>query len=158
MRLPLHHAWLWAVATCVAAALLEGILSGTGIKGRLTELRLPKGCSAALGLAGRGQCLLSPLFSFTEIDSDAPGDTTMDLSHDRPFGTAADRECELELDLLSKKGPLAELRLLCTLLVVVADARGGSESYSKSALRVVCPLSRLSFVCKLVGLSSLAAQ
>lgn len=43
VSLPLHNAWLWAFAACVAAALLEGMMSGTGIKARFAELRLPKG-------------------------------------------------------------------------------------------------------------------
>lgn len=43
LSLPLRNAWFWALAACVAAALLEGIMSGTGIKARFAELRLPKG-------------------------------------------------------------------------------------------------------------------
>ncbi len=40
--LPLSSAWLWALAICVAAAVLEGLMSGTGVKTRFAELRLPK--------------------------------------------------------------------------------------------------------------------
>ncbi len=43
MSLPLHNPSFWALATCVAAALLEGIMSGTGVKARFAELQLPKG-------------------------------------------------------------------------------------------------------------------
>jgi len=41
--LPLHNPSFWALATCLAAALFEGITSGTGVKARFAELRLPKG-------------------------------------------------------------------------------------------------------------------
>ncbi|HUL15163.1 MAG TPA: TspO/MBR family protein [Terriglobales bacterium] len=43
MSLPLHSSSLWALAACVAAAISEGFMSGTGIKARFAELRLPKG-------------------------------------------------------------------------------------------------------------------
>src|SRR5271154_6695053 len=43
VSLPLHNASLWALAACVAAASAEGVLSGTGIKARFAELRLPNG-------------------------------------------------------------------------------------------------------------------
>jgi hypothetical protein len=43
VSLSLHKAWLWALAACVAAAFLEGMMSGTGIIARFAELRLPKG-------------------------------------------------------------------------------------------------------------------
>jgi tryptophan-rich sensory protein len=42
---PLHpplNAWAWALAACMAGALLEGLLSGTQIRRRFAELRLPK--------------------------------------------------------------------------------------------------------------------
>lgn len=39
--LPLGHPWAWALATCVIAAALEGLLSGTKVKLRFSELRLP---------------------------------------------------------------------------------------------------------------------
>jgi tryptophan-rich sensory protein len=42
MSLPLQGASFWALAACIAAAFFEGIMSGTGIKARFAELRLPK--------------------------------------------------------------------------------------------------------------------
>lgn len=41
-HLPLDHPWAWALATCIVAAALEGLLSGTGVKLRFSELRLPQ--------------------------------------------------------------------------------------------------------------------
>jgi hypothetical protein len=38
LRLPLNNPSIWALVPCVAAALLEGIISGTGIKSRFAEL------------------------------------------------------------------------------------------------------------------------
>ena len=43
MSLPLHNPSIWALLACAAAALCEGLLSGSEIKSRLAELRLPKG-------------------------------------------------------------------------------------------------------------------
>ena len=43
LALPLHNPSIWALVVCSAAALCEGITSGTGIKSRFAELRLPKG-------------------------------------------------------------------------------------------------------------------
>lgn len=40
--LPLPHPWAWALAACGLAAALEGVLSGTGVKRRFAELRLPR--------------------------------------------------------------------------------------------------------------------
>jgi tryptophan-rich sensory protein len=40
--LPLPNAWAWALGACIAAALLEGILSGTQIRSRFEELRPQK--------------------------------------------------------------------------------------------------------------------
>jgi tryptophan-rich sensory protein len=40
--LPLPNAWAWALAGCIAAALLEGFLSGTRIRHRFDELRIPR--------------------------------------------------------------------------------------------------------------------
>jgi tryptophan-rich sensory protein len=40
--LPVDHPWTWALAACAVAAALEGLLSGTGVKARLSELRLPR--------------------------------------------------------------------------------------------------------------------
>jgi tryptophan-rich sensory protein len=39
----LNNPSIWALVACGAAALLESIISGTGIKSRFAELRLPKG-------------------------------------------------------------------------------------------------------------------
>jgi len=43
VSLPLHNPSFCALAACVAAALFEGIMSGTGVKARFAELQLPKG-------------------------------------------------------------------------------------------------------------------
>ena len=43
MKLPLNNPSIWALVACGAAALCEGIMSGTGIKSRFAELRLPNG-------------------------------------------------------------------------------------------------------------------
>ncbi|MGI8785241.1 MAG: tryptophan-rich sensory protein [Acidobacteriota bacterium] len=40
--IPLQHSWAWALAACIVAAALEGVLSGTKIKARFAELRLPQ--------------------------------------------------------------------------------------------------------------------
>lgn len=40
--LPLQHPWAWALAACIIAAALEGVLSGTRVKLRFAELRLPQ--------------------------------------------------------------------------------------------------------------------
>ena len=42
MILPLQSASSWALAACIAAAFCEGIMSGTGVKARLAELRSPR--------------------------------------------------------------------------------------------------------------------
>jgi tryptophan-rich sensory protein len=42
-ELPVQYPWAWALAVCVAAALLEGLLSGRGVKRRFAELRFPRG-------------------------------------------------------------------------------------------------------------------
>jgi tryptophan-rich sensory protein len=36
------HPWIWAIAICAAAALLEGACSGSDVKRRFAELSLPK--------------------------------------------------------------------------------------------------------------------
>jgi tryptophan-rich sensory protein len=41
--LPLQRAWIWAGLGCIIAAALEGVLSGTRVKQRFAELRLPQG-------------------------------------------------------------------------------------------------------------------
>jgi len=43
MTLPLQNAWLWALVACGLAVVFEGIMSGTGVKARLAELRFPRG-------------------------------------------------------------------------------------------------------------------
>ncbi|HKV77380.1 MAG TPA: tryptophan-rich sensory protein [Candidatus Sulfotelmatobacter sp.] len=43
LSLPLHNPSFWALATCAIAALCEGIMSGSGVKSRFAEVRLPKG-------------------------------------------------------------------------------------------------------------------
>jgi hypothetical protein len=43
VSLPSQNSWVWALVACVVAAILEGVLSGTGIKARFSELRLPTG-------------------------------------------------------------------------------------------------------------------
>jgi len=40
--LPLQHPWAWSLAICIAAAATEGVLSGTQVKLRFSELRLPR--------------------------------------------------------------------------------------------------------------------
>ena len=40
--LPLQNASYWALAACVAAACSEGIMAGTNVRSRFTELRLPR--------------------------------------------------------------------------------------------------------------------
>jgi tryptophan-rich sensory protein len=42
LSLPLSNAWAWALAVCLAGALLEGFLSGTQINRRFAELRMPR--------------------------------------------------------------------------------------------------------------------
>jgi translocator protein len=42
LSLPVHNAWAWALAACIAAAALEGMMSGRGVQRRFAELRLPK--------------------------------------------------------------------------------------------------------------------
>jgi tryptophan-rich sensory protein len=42
LSLPLRNPGAWALATCLVAALLEGILSGTQVKSRFAELQLPE--------------------------------------------------------------------------------------------------------------------
>jgi tryptophan-rich sensory protein len=39
---PLRNAWAWALSVCAAAAVLEGAMSGTHVKSRFAELRLPR--------------------------------------------------------------------------------------------------------------------
>lgn len=39
--LPLAHPWIWSFATCAAAAALEGICAGKGVKQRFAELSFP---------------------------------------------------------------------------------------------------------------------
>jgi tryptophan-rich sensory protein len=41
-HLPLPHAWAWALAACIVAAALEGILSGARVRRRIAELRQPR--------------------------------------------------------------------------------------------------------------------
>lgn len=36
------HPWIWAIAICAAAAVLEGACSGSGVRRRFAELSLPK--------------------------------------------------------------------------------------------------------------------
>jgi tryptophan-rich sensory protein len=36
------RAWLWSLAVCAIAALLEGVLAGRGVARRFAELRLPR--------------------------------------------------------------------------------------------------------------------
>jgi tryptophan-rich sensory protein len=40
--LPLLNSWVWALAVCLFAAALEGVLAGTGVKQRFSELSLPR--------------------------------------------------------------------------------------------------------------------
>lgn len=40
--IPVHHPSLWALVICLAAAIAEGLLSGTGVKARIAELRNPR--------------------------------------------------------------------------------------------------------------------
>jgi tryptophan-rich sensory protein len=40
--LPLSHSWAWALAACVIAAVLEGVLSGRRVRQRFAELQLPQ--------------------------------------------------------------------------------------------------------------------
>jgi benzodiazapine receptor len=42
LLLPLPNAWAWALGACIVGALFEGVLSGTQIRRRFAELRLPK--------------------------------------------------------------------------------------------------------------------
>ena len=39
---PLQHPWVWALAICIAAAAVEGVLSGTQVRLRFAELKLPR--------------------------------------------------------------------------------------------------------------------
>jgi hypothetical protein len=41
MMIPVHLPSLWALSICLAAAIAEGALSGTGVKARIGELRNP---------------------------------------------------------------------------------------------------------------------
>lgn len=60
MGLPVHSAVLWSLAACAGAALCEAILSGTGVKARFAELRLPRGAPPlwAWSAVGGGYYLL----------------------------------------------------------------------------------------------------
>ena len=40
--LPAQHPWVWSLAICLLAAAVEGMLSGTKVKVRFAELRLPR--------------------------------------------------------------------------------------------------------------------
>jgi tryptophan-rich sensory protein len=40
--LPAQHPWVWSLAICIAAAATEGMLSGTQVKLRFDELKLPR--------------------------------------------------------------------------------------------------------------------
>jgi tryptophan-rich sensory protein len=42
LSLPMRDAWAWALAACATAVVLEAISSGTGVRLRFAELRLPR--------------------------------------------------------------------------------------------------------------------
>jgi len=42
IALPLRYPWIWALSICILAAVLEGLLSGTQVKQRFSQLRLPR--------------------------------------------------------------------------------------------------------------------
>jgi tryptophan-rich sensory protein len=41
-HLPVPHPWAWSLAACILAAALEGVLSGTKVRLRFAELKLPQ--------------------------------------------------------------------------------------------------------------------
>jgi hypothetical protein len=158
LSLPLHNPSFWALAACGTAALCEGFMSGTGIKARFAELRLPKGAPRLWAWSVIGGAYYVLFFFLLRSVLGRPS---------IPFWTSVTLTLTAVLLIANaswnwiffrKKDSLVELCLFCALSSVGLHPCGSSVSYSQPALRLVCPLPCLSRICNLVGLRCLAPQ
>ncbi len=132
-------------------------MSGTGIKARFAELRLPKGAPRLWAwsvIGGAYYVLFFFLLRSVLARPSIPFWTSITLTLTALLLIAN----ALELDFLPQEGSLVELCLFCALSSVGLRPCGSSASYWQPALRLVCPLPCLSRICNLVGLLCLAPQ
>jgi len=111
-----------------------------------------------MGLVDHRRHILCPFLFPAEIYSGPTVHIILDFSDADSYGRVADCKRELELGFLPQEGSVVELCALCALSSLGVDSCGSSASYSQPTFRLVCPLHRISRICNLVGLPSLASQ
>jgi len=113
--LPLRRSWMWALAACAVAAISEGLLAGSEVGVRFSELVLPPFSPPLWVWASIGVLYYLLFFFLLKLSSWHWPNTEPDLTCPRPCGDTPGRKCRVELAFLPRGSSLARHHLLCAL-------------------------------------------